>query len=276
MGSVVDQIKHLTALGHNEIVITGVDITSYGTDLPGKPSLGILVQTILSEVLDLPRLRLSSIDSIEIDEPLMEVIVNEPRLMPHLHLSIQSGDNMILKRMKRRHLREHTIEFCNQVRAQRPDIVFGADLIAGFPTEDEAMFKNTLDIIDQCGLTHIHVFPYSSRKGTPAARMPQTDPVVVKQRAKRLRQAAENRFKEYLASRRGSRQKVLVERYGFGYSEQYIPVYGVDGDIGEIVDVEISDHDQKGLIATSLKITDGTKIRPSTLVAQSKLVGTQA
>lgn len=175
MGVVVDQIRRLVENGYREIVLTGVDITSYGADLPGEPRLGALVQKILKLVPELERLRISSIDSIEADDELMRAIAEEERLMPHFHLSLQAGDDMILKRMKRRHLRADTIAFCEEVRRYRPDVVFGADIIAGFPTETDAMFENSLAIVDECGLTHLHVFPYSARKGTPAARMPQLD-----------------------------------------------------------------------------------------------------
>ncbi len=173
MGAVVEQVKRLTGNGYAEIVLTGVDMTSFGADLPGAPKLGKLVKTILQQVPDVRRLRLSSIDSIEADDDLLDAIATEPRLMPHLHLSLQAGDDMILKRMKRRHLRDDSIRFCEDVRKLRPDIVFGADIIAGFPTETEEMFENSLKIVEECGLTHLHVFPFSPREGTPAARMPQ-------------------------------------------------------------------------------------------------------
>ncbi len=251
MGSVVDQIAHLADTGHNEIVLTGVDITSYGSDLPGKPTLGKLVQNILVKVPQLPRLRLSSIDSIEVDEPLLEVISGEKRFMPHLHLSIQSGDNLILKRMKRRHLREHTIEFCHQVRALRPDIVFGADLIAGFPTETEQMFENTLNIIDECGLIYVHAFPYSAREGTPAARMPQVAGQIIKRRSASLRASAKERYTQYLDQQTGSCHRVLIEREGIGRSETFTPVLKVHGNPGTILDVEIGDHDGQNLIAVN-------------------------
>ena len=190
MGAVVEQVKRLAGNGYAEIVLTGVDMTSYGADLPGSPKLGRLVKTILRQVPDVRRLRLSSIDSIEADGDLLEAIATEPRLMPHLHLSLQSGDDMILKRMKRRHLRDDSIRFCEDVRTLRPDIVFGADIIAGFPTETEEMFDNSLKIVEECGLTHLHVFPFSPREGTPAAKMPQVRREIVKERAARLRAAA--------------------------------------------------------------------------------------
>ena len=181
--------KRLVAKGYNEVVLTGVDITSWGDDLPGNPPLGDLVQRILKLVPDLPRLRISSIDSVEADQALVDAIASERRLMPHLHLSLQAGDNMILKRMKRRHLRDDAIAFCEDMRKARPDIVYGADIIAGFPTETEAMFANSLKLAEECGLTWLHVFPFSPRQGTPAARMPLLEKTVIKERAKRLREA---------------------------------------------------------------------------------------
>ena len=186
---VVDQIKRLVDGGYREVVLTGVDMTSWGADLAAQPKLGDLVMRILRLVPDLPRLRISSIDSIEVDDMLMQAIATEPRLMPHLHLSLQSGDNMILKRMKRRHSRDDAIRFCEEARRLRPDITFGADIIAGFPTETKAMFENSLKLLRDCGLTWLHVFPYSPRPGTPAARMPQVDGVAIKRRAARLRSA---------------------------------------------------------------------------------------
>lgn len=249
MGEVVSQIRRLVELGHKEIVITGVDITSYGGDLPGKPKLGNLIQVILSEVSELPRLRLSSIDSIEVDEPLMEAIALDQRLMPHLHLSVQSGDNMILKRMKRRHLREQTIEFCQRVKSLRPDMVFGADLIAGFPTENEQMFENTLKIIDECDLTFIHAFPYSIRPGTPAAQMPQVPKTVIKQRAKILRQKSNLQLISHLNKQLNTLQKVLVEPGNTGRNEQYVTVIDVPGLVGEIVELKIAGSNGKALIA---------------------------
>ena len=207
MGAVVEQVKRLAGNGYAEIVLTGVDMTSYGADLPGAPKLGKLVKTILRQVPDVQRLRLSSIDSIEADDDLLEAIATEHRLMPHLHLSLQSGDDMILKRMKRRHLRDDSIRFCEDVRRLRPDIVFGADIIAGFPTETEEMFENSLKIVEECGLTHLHVFPFSPREGTPAARMPQVPREVVKERAARLRAAGERAYRA--ASRRACRHAAV-------------------------------------------------------------------
>lgn len=253
MGSVVDQVKRLVGNGFREVVITGVDITSYGADLPGKPTLGTLVQTVLSEVSDLPRLRLSSIDSIEVDEPLMEAIVSDQRLLPHLHLSLQSGDDMILKRMKRRHLRDDTIRFCDDVRRLRPDIVYGADIIAGFPTETDAMFENSLKTVDECGLTHLHVFPYSPRPGTPAAKMPQVNGAVIKERAKRLREKGAERLNQHLDGVIGQRAQVLIERAfddgsRLGRTEQFTLVRLDCGDEGEIIPAQITGRSCEELI----------------------------
>jgi threonylcarbamoyladenosine tRNA methylthiotransferase MtaB len=215
-GEVVAQVRKLVEAGYAEVVLTGVDMTSYGADLPAGMTLGKLVRHILKHVPELARLRLSSIDQVEADTHLMAAIADEPRLMPHLHLSMQSGDDMILKRMKRRHLREDAIRFCAEARRLRPDIVFGADLIAGFPTETEAMFANSLELVDDCGLTFLHVFPFSPRKGTPAARMPQVRGPIVKERAARLRQRGEAALADYLAQQVGSRVEILVERERLG------------------------------------------------------------
>jgi len=223
-GEVVRQTRALVEKGYLEIVLTGVDITSYGADLPGNASLGRLVKQILAGVPELRRLRLSSIDQVEADEHLLHAIATEPRLMPHLHLSMQAGDDMILKRMKRRHLRDDAIRFCERVRALRSDVVFGADLIAGFPTETDAMFESTLDIVDACGLTYLHVFPFSPRKGTPAARMPQVDRRVVKERAARLREKGEAAHARYLDRLEGQRIEILMEREDVGRTPQFAEV----------------------------------------------------
>ncbi|MEE9375849.1 MAG: tRNA (N(6)-L-threonylcarbamoyladenosine(37)-C(2))-methylthiotransferase MtaB [Rhizobiaceae bacterium] len=242
-GEIVDQIKKLVGNGYGEMVLTGVDLTSWGADLPGQPSLGRLVQSILKQVPDMQRLRLSSIDSIEVDEPLMEAIGGDLRLMPHLHLSLQSGDNMILKRMKRRHLRNDTIKFCEDVRAVRPDIVFGADIIAGFPTETDAMFENSMKIIDEVGLTHLHVFPFSARKGTPAAKMPPVHGALIKERAALLRAKGEKQVKAFLDSRVDMTMRVLMENNGRGRTEQFTRVV-VDGiEPNELIEVHITGHD---------------------------------
>ncbi|WP_395449282.1 tRNA (N(6)-L-threonylcarbamoyladenosine(37)-C(2))-methylthiotransferase MtaB [Aminobacter sp. UC22_36] len=249
MGAVVEQIKRLAGNGYAEVVLSGVDMTSYGADLPGAPRLGKLVKTILRQVPDVRRLRLSSIDSIEADEDLLEAVASESRLMPHLHLSLQSGDDMILKRMKRRHLRDQSIQFCQDVRRLRPDIVFGADIIAGFPTETDDMFENSIRIVEECGLTHLHVFPFSPREGTPAARMPQVRRDIVKQRAARLRAAGEAAYRRHLESLVGTRQQVLVEREGLGRTEGFSLVALDQGAPGEIIEVDIAGHDGERLTA---------------------------
>ena len=252
MGGVVEQVKRLAGNGYAEIVLSGVDLTSYGADLPGAPRLGRLVKTLLRQVPDLKRLRLSSIDSIEADDELMEAIAAELRLMPHLHLSLQAGDDMILKRMKRRHLRDDAIRFCADVRRLRPDIVFGADIIAGFPTETEAMFENSLRIVDECGLTHLHVFPYSPRKGTPAARMPQLDRATVKERAARLRRVGEEAHAAHLQSLVGTRQSILLERDGLGRTEGFALVAIEAGAPGAVIGATITGHDGQRLRAEPL------------------------
>jgi threonylcarbamoyladenosine tRNA methylthiotransferase MtaB len=217
----VEQIRRLVAMGHAEVVLSGVDLTSWGADLEGAPKLGSLLARILSSVPDLKRLRLSSIDSIEADDEMVEVITGDLRVMPHLHLSLQSGDNMILKRMKRRHSREHTIEFCNTLRAKRPDMVFGADIISGFPTETDEMFENSMKIVDECGLTYLHVFPYSSRPDTPAAKMPMVEQGVIKRRAALLRAKGEARLENFLRHEVGSSRAVLVETPTQGRTEHF-------------------------------------------------------
>lgn len=249
MGAVVEQVKRLAGNGYAEVVLTGVDMTSYGADLPGSPRLGKLVKAILRQVPDLARLRLSSIDSIEADDDLMEAIASEKRLMPHLHLSLQAGDDIILKRMKRRHLRDDSIRFCEDVRKLRPDIVFGADIIAGFPTETEAMFENSLKIVDECGLTHLHVFPFSPRQGTPAARMPQLDRRTIKDRATRLRRAGDAAYARHLAGLAGTAQSILIERDGIGRTEGFTLTAIDAGAPGQIVDAVITGHDRDKLVA---------------------------
>ena len=223
-GVVVDQIKRLVDKGFNEVVLTGVDLTSWGADLPMAPKLGDLVMRILKLVPDLPRLRISSIDSIEVDENLMQAIATEPRLMPHLHLSLQHGDDMILKRMKRRHLRDDAIGFCEEARRLRPEMTFGADIIAGFPTETPAMFENSLRLVEECDLTWLHVFPYSARPGTPAARMPAVDGRAIKERAARLRAAGARQVAKHLAAQVGQTHQVLMESETMGRTEQFAEV----------------------------------------------------
>ena len=235
-GVVVDQIKRLVDKGFAEVVLTGVDLTSWGADLPGLPRLGDLVMRILRLVPDLARLRISSIDSIEADDALMGAIATEPRLMPHLHLSLQAGDDMILKRMKRRHLREDAIRFCEDARRLRPDMVFGADIIAGFPTETEAMFQQSVQLVHDCGLTFLHVFPFSARKGTPAARMPMINGAVIKDRAARLRAEGDIALRAHLAAQVGQAHRVLMESPRRGRTEQFSEVdFGADQAEGQIV-----------------------------------------
>jgi len=250
MGEAVDQVRHLAARRYCEVVLTGVDLTSYGAGLPGTPRLGALVKQILKHVPELPRLRLSSIDSIETDHDLLDALANEPRLMPHLHLSLQAGDDLILKRMKRRHLRADAIAFCARVRRLRPDVVFGGDIIAGFPTESEDMFVRSLDLVDECGLTHLHVFPFSARPGTPAARMPALARGVVKERAQRLRQKGEAALRCHLDAEVGARRRVLAESGFAGRTEQFTKVrLGSPAVPGDIIDVEITGHDGQRLLA---------------------------
>jgi threonylcarbamoyladenosine tRNA methylthiotransferase MtaB len=224
MGAVVEQVRALVERGHAEIVLTGVDLTSYGADLPGAPKLGQLTKQILRHVPELRRLRISSIDQIEVDRDLLDVIADEERLMPHLHLSLQSGDDLILKRMKRRHSRRDAIEFCAQVRRLRPDIAFGADIIAGFPTESGQMFERSQDLVEACDLSFLHVFPYSPRPGTPAARMPQVAGDVIRERARRLRATGEAALQRRLASELGATRQVLIESATQGRTEHFIPV----------------------------------------------------
>lgn len=249
-GVVVDQIKRLVDRGYNEVVLTGVDLTSWGADLPGEPRLGDLVLRILRLVPDLPRLRISSIDSIEADDNLMAAIATEQRLMPHLHLSLQHGDDLILKRMKRRHLRDDAIRFCEDARRLRPDMVFGADIIAGFPTETGAAFENSLKLIGDCGLTWLHVFPYSPRKGTPAARMPQLDGATIKDRAARLRAEGAARVRAHLSGQVGQIHHILMENPRMGRTAQFTEVaFDADHMEGSIVTARIAGHDDRQLIA---------------------------
>jgi threonylcarbamoyladenosine tRNA methylthiotransferase MtaB len=250
MGAVVDDIRRLATRNYCEIVLTGVDITSYGADLPGAPKLGALVKQILKHVPDLKRLRLSSIDSVEADRDLLDAFANDHRLMPHLHLSLQSGDDLILKRMKRRHLRADAIAFCNTVRRLRPDTVFGADLIAGFPTETEDMFARSLDLVEECGLTQLHVFPFSPRPGTPAERMPRLPHAIVKARARRLRERGALALTQYLDSEVGTTRRVLTEAGGVGRTEQFTKVLlAAPLEAGTILDLKMAAHDGGQLLA---------------------------
>lgn len=250
IGEIANQVRALVEAGYNEIVMTGVDVTSYGADLPGTPSLGQMIRRVLALVPELPRLRLSSLDPVEMDEDLWRLIAEEPRLMPHLHMSLQAGDDMILKRMKRRHLRADAIAMCERARRYRPDMAFGADIIAGFPTETEEMFQNTLDIVTECDLTFLHVFPYSERPGTPAAKMPQVFPEVRKERAARLRAAGEVQLTKFLNFHVKQRRQVIVEKDNYGHTEHFAPVR-LDRtlDAGQLVPVDILSTDGKTLTA---------------------------
>jgi len=248
-GAVVAEARRLVEAGFKEIVLSGVDLTAYGADLPGAPTLGTLAAQILKHVPELKRLRLSSIDSIEADDALMRLIAEEERLMPHLHLSVQAGDDLILKRMKRRHLRAHTIEFCNQVRRLRPDVAFGADLIAGFPTETDAMFERSVSLVDEVGFSYLHVFPFSPRKGTPAARMKQVPHATIKERARVLRAKGQRALATRLAGLIGSTQEILVEKPGSGRTRCFATVaYASDRSLpGEMMSVRILDCGERDL-----------------------------
>ena len=242
-GVVVDQIKRLVDRGYAEVVLTGVDLTSWGADLPSAPKLGDLVMRILKLVPDLPRLRISSIDSIEVDDNLLSAIATEPRLMPHLHLSLQHGDDLILKRMKRRHLRDDAIRFCETARRLRPDMTFGADIIAGFPTETEEMFANSLALVRDCDLTWLHVFPYSARPGTPAARMPAVNSAAIKDRAAQLRAAGDAQVSTHLAAQIGRTHHILMESPRMGRTEQFTEVtFATDQPESRIVTAKITGH----------------------------------
>ena len=251
MGVIVDQVRQLVQSGFQEIVFTGVDITDYGSDLPGTPTMGQMTRRLLAQVPELKRLRLSSLDPIEVDEDTFHLIEHEPRLMPHFHISLQAGHDMILKRMKRRHLRHHIIEFCERVRTVRPYAVFGADIIVGFPTETEEMFEASLSIVDDCDLTYLHVFPYSPRPDTPAARMPQVTKSIIKERAKRLRNKSEEALEQYLQVQVGKTVSVLVENETTGRTDHYAVVKFsklVTQKPGTVCAVRINDASKKHLI----------------------------
>jgi len=252
-GEVVTQVRKLVENGYAEIVLTGVDITAYGADLPGEITLGKLVSKILALVPELKRLRLSSIDSIEADAALLKAIAEEERLMPHLHLSLQAGDDLTLKRMKRRHSRAHAVGFCEEVRRLRPDMVFGADLIAGFPTESETMFQNSLSLVDDCGLTFLHVFPFSARPGTPAARMRQINGTVIAARAASLREKGVQAMRRHLVNAKGRHIQVLMESEGRGRAGDFTPVK-IEAAEGapKVLDAVVSGHDGSALIARML------------------------
>ncbi|WP_097064624.1 MiaB/RimO family radical SAM methylthiotransferase [Sphingomonas guangdongensis] len=251
-GSVVERVQELVAAGHREVVLTGVDLTSYGADLPGAPTLGLLVERILRLVPDLPRLRLSSLDGIEIDDRLFDLVTGEPRIAPHVHLSLQAGDDLILKRMKRRHSRAQSVALVERLRARRPAIAIGADLIAGFPTESDAAHANTAALIADAQIVHAHIFPYSPREGTPATRMPQVPREVVKTRAAELRDRADVARRHWLSSLIGTRQQVLVEAPGTrGHAANFAPVaLATSSPIGTLVDVDVSASDGTTLIGT--------------------------
>jgi threonylcarbamoyladenosine tRNA methylthiotransferase MtaB len=252
MEAIVNQVRRLTEKGYREVVLTGVDITSYGNNLSEAPGLGTLVKQILRHVPELERLRLSSIDTVEADDDLREAIASEARLMPHLHLSLQSGDDLVLKRMKRRHASADAIRFCTDIRRLRPDITLGADLIAGFPTETEDMFVRSLELVDACGLTQLHVFPYSVRPGTPAARMPQVAGGVIKERAQRLREKGEAAYRAHLGREIGATRRALVEANGVGRTEHFLPVRMPEGARrGDVVSVRIGGHDGRLLVAVN-------------------------
>ena len=261
MGEIVQQVRMLVAAGMREAVLTGVDITAYGADLPGRPSLGQMVRRLLAQVPELPRLRLSSLDPVEVDEDLFCLIETERRLMPHLHLSLQAGDDLVLKRMKRRHSRADAIAFCERARRLRPDIVFGADLIAGFPTESDAMFENSLRLVEDCDLTYLHVFPYSARRGTPAARMPQVPAGQRRERAARLRNAGEAAMQRFFAGRIGHTVRVLVEKsadgMAAGHCEHFAPVR-LDGPaaVGTVITARIAGVAEGGLAGTVMHPAD--------------------
>jgi threonylcarbamoyladenosine tRNA methylthiotransferase MtaB len=255
MGHIVNQVRQLVDEGYKEIVLTGVDVTAYGPDLPGSPTFGQMIRRLLAAVPELPRLRLSSLDPVEVDDDLFDLIATEPRLMPHLHISLQAGDDMVLKRMKRRHLRADVVNFCAKVRTLRPDVVFGADIIAGFPTETDDMFENTYNLVSECDLTYLHVFPYSPVSGTPAARMPQVVGDIKKHRAKRLRDKGIMHLQKKLLQNEGKRVKVLIETEGKGHSEHFLPVKlkdplkAVVGDCIELY-IESVDLDKNVLIGS--------------------------
>jgi len=250
VAAVIEQARAVLERGHREIVLTGVDLTSYGADLPSAPKLGALIKQLLRELPDLRRLRLSSIDQVEVDRDLFDVIANDDRLMPHLHLSLQAGDDLILKRMKRRHMRQDAVDFCAQVRRLRPDIAFGADIIAGFPTESEEMFVRSLALVEECDLTFLHVFPFSPRPGTPAARMPRVDGREIKERARRLRAAGEHALQKRLAWEIGATREVLIESDSAGRTEHYLPV-AISGETpGAVRRLTMAGHDGARLLAS--------------------------
>ncbi|MCH2546020.1 MAG: tRNA (N(6)-L-threonylcarbamoyladenosine(37)-C(2))-methylthiotransferase MtaB [Alphaproteobacteria bacterium] len=245
IGEIVNQVRKLAQAGYKEVVLTGVDISAYGADLPGRPTLGQMTRRLLAQVPELPRLRISSIDAIEVDDDLFTLLAEEPRLMPHMHLSLQAGDNMILKRMKRRHSREDALTLIRRLREARPDMVLGADFIAGFPTETEEMFANTLKLVEEANITYLHVFPYSEREGTPAARMPQVEKSERKLRASRLRKLGEQQMQRFLNSQIGMQCNVLIEKEDMGRNEYFAGVSLAQNnfEIGSVITVKITGHD---------------------------------
>lgn len=250
IGAIVEQVKLLIDQGFKEIVLTGVDVTDYGLDLPGKPSLAQMIRRLLNLVPDLQRLRLSSIDVAEIDDELFDLLTTEPRIMPHLHISLQSGDNMILKRMKRRHNREQVIEFCQTVRALRPQVAFGADIIAGFPTETEEMFANTLDLIHRAGINYVHAFSYSPRHGTPAARMPQVDAATIKKRTRLLREAGQQELDKFITQNIGEVYSVVVEANNTGHGENFLKLHlNQELEQGRLVRAKLSGYVDGNIVA---------------------------
>ena len=250
-GEIANQVKKMVDLGHKEIVLTGVDISDYGKDLAAPITLSQMIKRLLNLVPELPRLRLSSIDVAEIDDGILDLLTNEPRFMPYLHLSVQSGDDLILKRMKRRHNRNQVLEFCQKVRKLRPDVTFGCDIIAGFPTESDEMFLNSLNLIKEAGIIFTHIFPYSKRDGTPAALMPQVKGDIIKKRAALLRKAGEEELHKYLKTQISKNLKVIVEKDGFGKSENFLDVK-LSGEymVGQIAEVEIYSAEQDYLVAS--------------------------
>ena len=253
MGEIVAQVRSLVATGYNEVVLTGVDISDYGKDLPSAPTLGNMSRRLLNLVPELKRLRISSIDAVEVDDDLLQLFASEPRLMPHIHISLQAGDDMILKRMKRRHNRQDIIDFCAKLRSLRPDVVFGADIIAGFPTETDEMFENTLSLVKETGLIYLHVFPYSARSGTPAAKMPQVAKAIRKARAALLREAGERNLQEYLESQIGVTTEILVEKGKIGKTPHFAPVeLDAECEAGSIVKARVNGVDVQNskLLAT--------------------------
>ena len=251
---IVEEVRKLVEQGYKEIVFTGVDVTSYGPDLPGQPTLGQMIRRVLALVPELPRIRMSSLDPVEIDDDLWHLIAEEPRLMPHLHLSLQAGDDLILKRMKRRHLRQDVIDMCERARTLRPNIAFGADIITGFPTETEEMFQNTMNIVEECDLSYLHVFPYSEREGTPAAKIPdQVDPSIRKERAKRLRDLGDKQLKKLLKNNIGKTAQIIVEKGNKGHTENFAPVtLNQDAKSGELLNVNLRELKNNTLLATKI------------------------